>query len=139
MIRTQMKFSEYIKQLDEYEFSGRIIISYRNRCHVYCGEPDFNNLFVVFDYFVVVFVVVEAKTVYVSLSDEPKDSEIIALESLRLRFEQELKRKEKAKKDLEEYNKMWDEHEKEQWLELITCAVGFLLAIGITWLLSKIG
>lgn len=62
------------------------------------------------------------------------------LESIR-KFNEYLEEREKelnqkAQQELEEYNEQ-RKYKKEQWLELFLYAVGFLLIIGISWLLGQ--
>lgn len=104
-----MKFSEYLKQLEEYEFESPIIVSYNNRCHVYRGEPNFYSKAVVADDFVVLneHITSTGVGIKVLLSDEKKDYESVVLEILQLRHEKELERKKKARQELREYQEKW--------------------------------
>ncbi|HIE2800111.1 TPA: hypothetical protein ACXLHF_004055 [Klebsiella pneumoniae] len=136
-----MKFSDYIKQIKECESEIFIIINYKNEKFVYKNENKYDDLEVTGDGFIKVeeYLSLSTPCIEVFLSDSDEKSNCFVLEILKMKHKKELKRKQKAKQDLEEYNKMWDKHNKEQKLELITCVVGFLLVIGVSWLLSKIG
>lgn len=136
-----MKFSEYVKQLKEYEPESFIVITRNKKSFVYKGESEYDDLIVSGDGLVKIkeYLDVNIVGVEVFLDENSDGSNLFVLEILKMKHEKELKRKQKAKQDLEEYNKMWDKHNKEQKLELITCVVGFLLVIGVSWLLSKIG
>ena len=61
------------------------------------------------------------------------------LEILRMKHEKELKRKQIAQQDLEEFNEWWDKHEKEQLLATIGVIVFVFVCFGVAWLMSKIG
>lgn len=97
--------------------------------------------------------------VFLSDNDEKSNPICFVLEILKMKHMAELKSKQKelesvrkyneyleerekelnqkAQQELDEYNKWWSKHNKEQWLELLTIAVGFLLIIGISWLLGQ--
>lgn len=161
-----MKFSEYIKQLNGYAPNNIVSINYKNKSFLYKNEAehvDYGNLNVTCDGFLKIKEYLDWNVVGVEvfLSDNDEKSNCFVLEILKMKHMAELKSKQKelesirkyneyleerekeldqkALQELDEYNEWWDKHKKEQWLELITCAVGFLLAIGIAWLLSKIG
>lgn len=137
-----MKFCEYVKQLKECESEIFIIINYKNEKFVYKNETEYDDLNVSGDGFIKIEEYLNFSTpcIEVFLSDNDEKSNCFVLEILKLKHKKELERKQKAKQDLEEYNKMWDKHEKEQRLEMIACmVVGFLLLVVLPWLLSKIG
>ena len=146
-----MKFSEYIKQLNGYAPNNIVSINYKNKSFLYkneancddCAEhvehADYDNLNVTGDGFIKIKEYLDWNVVGVEvfLSDNDEKSNCFVLEILKMKHTAELKRKEKAKQDLEEYNELWDKHQREQWLELFLCAVGFLLIIGISWSLGQ--
>lgn len=136
-----MKFSEYIKQIKECESEIFIIINYKNEKFVYKNENKCDDLNVTGDGFIKVeeYLSLSTSCIEVFLSDNDEKSNCFALEILKLKHEKELKRKQKAKQDLEEYNKMWDKHWKEQNLIMIIFIVLSLVVIFSPWLLSKIG
>lgn len=137
-----MKFSEYIKQLKECESEIFIIINYKNEKFVYKHENKYDDLEVTGDGFIKIeeYLTFSIPCIEVFLSDNDEKSNCFVLEILKMKHEKELKRKQKVKQDLEEYNEWWDKHEKECRLEMIVCMVGgFLLFVGFPWLLSKMG
>lgn len=136
-----MKFSEYLKQLEEYEFESPIIVSYNNRCHVYRGEPNFYSKAVVADDFVVLneHITSTGVGIKVLLSDEKKDYESVVLEILQLRHEKELERKKKARQELREYQEKWKKHEKRKKLFNVLLVLFFAVMVGLGWLLSRMG
>ena len=137
-----MKFSDYIKQLKECESEIFIIINYKNEKSVYKNENKYDDLNVSGDGFIKIeeYLTFSIPCIEVFLSDNDEKSNCFVLEILKLKHKKELKRKEKSKKDLELYNKMWDKHQKEQTLTMIAFIVaGLLLIAGLPWLLSKIG
>lgn len=159
-----MKFSEYIKQLNGYAPNNIVSINYKNKSFLYKEEENnYDNLNVTGDGFIKIKEYLDWNVVGVEvfLSDNDEKSNCLVLEMLKMKHMAELKSKQrelesirkyeeyleerekelnqKAQQELEEYNAWWDKHRKEQWLELFLCVGGFLLAIGIAWLLSKIG
>lgn len=137
-----MKFSDYIKQIKECESEIFMIINYKNEKFVYKNETEYDDLTVSGDGFIKIeeYLTFSIPCIEVFLSDNDEKSNCFVLEILKMKHEKELKRKEKAKKDLELYNKMWDKHQKEQTLTMIAFIVaGLLLIVGLPWLLSKIG
>lgn len=137
-----MKFIDYIKQIKECESEIFIIINYKNEKSVYKNETEYDNLNVSGDGFIKIeeYLTLSIPCIELFLSDNDEKSNCFVLEILKMKHEKELKRKEKAKKDLELYNKMWDKHQKEQTLTMIAFIVaGLLLIVGLPWLLSKIG
>lgn len=137
-----MKFCEYIKQLKECESEIFIIINYKNEKAVYKNENKYDDLSVSGDGFIRIeeYLSFSTPCIEVFLSDNDEKSNCFVLEILKMKHIKELKQKEKAKKDLEEYNEWWDKREKEWRLEMVACmVVGFLLLVGLPWLLSKIG
>lgn len=138
---------------------------YKNEanCDDYADHVDYDNLNVTGDGFLKIKEYLDWNVVgvevFLSDNDEKSNPICFVLEILKMKHMAELKSKQKelesirkfneyleerekelnqkAKKDLEEYNKMWSKHTKEQWLELLTIAVGFLLIIGISWLLGQ--
>ena len=134
-----MKFSEYRKRLYEYEFDSTLIISYKNKCHVYNGEPDFNDMFVVCDNFIYLNEYMTHDGIQVSLSDEPKDSEILALEILQSHHKREIERKRKARQELKEYQEWCRKQEMLDNLCLGMIFITLIISGGGIWLASKIG
>lgn len=123
---------------------------------------DYGNLNVIGDGFIKIKEYLDWNVVgvevFLSDNDEkPNHSNFFVLEILKMKHMVELKSRQKelesirkyneyleerekelnqkAQQELDEYNELWDKHEKEQWLELFLCAVGFLLIIGVAWLL----
>lgn len=135
-----MKFSDYIRQIKECESEIFIIISYKNEKFVYKNENKYDDLEVTGDGFIKIeeYLTFSIPCIEVFLSDNDEKSNCFVLEILKMKHEKELKRKQKAKQDLEEYNEWWNKHEKEQKLEMIACMVIlFLLLVVLPWLLSK--
>ena len=135
-----MKFSEYVTQLKEYEPESFIVITRNKKSFVYKGESEYDDLTVSGDGLVKIkeYLDVNIVGVEVFLDENSDGSNLFVLEILKMKHEKELKRKQKAQQDLEEFNEWWDKHEKEQRLELIACMViGFLLLVVLPWLLSK--
>lgn len=162
-----MKFSEYIKQLNGYAPNNIVSVNYKNKSFLYkdgANNADYDNLNVTGDGFIKIKEYLDWNVVGVEvfLSDndeESNHSNCFVLEILKMKHMAELKSKQKelesirkfneyleerekelnqkAQQELEEYNEWWDKHEKEQWLELFLCVGGFLLIIGISWLLGQ--
>lgn len=136
-----MKFSDYIKQLKECESEIFIIINYKNKKFVYKNENKYDDLNVSGDGFIKIeeYLTFSTPCIEVFLSDNDEKSNCFVLEILKMKHMKELKRKEKAKQDLEEFNKMWDKHEKEQLLTALVFIVLTVLIIVGSCLMSKIG
>lgn len=136
---------------------------YKNEanCDDHEDHVDYDNLNVAGDGFLKIKEYLDWNVVGVEvfLSDNDEKSNCFVLEILKMKHMAELKSKQKelestrkfneyleerekelnqkSQQELEEYNEWWDKHKKEQWLELLTIAVGFLLIIGISWLLGQ--
>ena len=135
---------------------------YKNEanCDDCADRADYDNLNVTGDGFIKIKEYLDWNVVGVEvfLSDNDEKSNCFVLEILKMKHMAELKSKQrelesirkfneyleerekelkqKAKQELEEYNAQ-RKYKKEQWLELFLCAVGFLLIIGISWLLGQ--
>lgn len=138
---------------------------YKNEanCDDYADHEDYGNLNVTCDGFIKIREFLDWNVVgvevFLSDNDEKSNPICFVLEILKMKHMAELKSKQKelesirkfneyleerekelnqkAQQELEEYNEWWSKHKKEQWLELLTIAVGFLLIIGISWLLGQ--
>lgn len=136
-----MKFSEYVKQLKEYEPESFIVITLNKKSFVYKGESEYDDLTVSGDGLVKIKEYLDFNIVGVEvfLEENSDGSNLFVLEILKMKHEKELKRKQEAQKDLEEYNEWWDKHEKEQLLATISVIVFVFVCFGVAWLMSKIG
>ena len=137
-----MKFSEYVKQLKEYEPESFIVITRNKKSFVYKGESEYDDLTVSGDGLVKIkeYLDINIVGVEVFLEENSDGTNLFVLEILKMKHEKELKRKQEAQQDLEEFNEWWDKHEKEQLLSMIGfLVVGLLLLFGLPWLMSKIG
>lgn len=130
----------------------------------HADHADYDNLNVTGDGFIKIKEYLDWNVVgvevFLSDNDEKSNhSNCFVLEILKMKHKAELKSKQKelesirkyneyleerekelnqkAQQELDEYNEWWDKHNKEQWLDLFLCAVGFLLIIGISWLLGQ--
>lgn len=139
---------------------------YKNEanCDDHADHADYDNLNVTGDGFIKIKEYLDWNVVgvevFLSDNDEKSNhSNCFVLEILKMKHKAELKSKQKelesirkyneyleerekelnqkAQQELDEYNEWWDKHNKEQWLDLFLCAVGFLLIIGISWLLGQ--
>lgn len=135
---------------------------YKNEanCDDYADHADYDNLNVTGDGFIKIKEYLDWNVVGVEvfLSDNDEKSNCFVLEILKMKHMAELKSKQrelesirefneyleerekelnqKAQQELEEYNAQ-RKYKKEQWLELFLYTVGFLLIIGISWLLGQ--
>ena len=123
-------------------------------------HADYDNLNVTGDGFIKIKEYLDWNVVGVEvfLSDNDEKSNCFVLEILKMKHMAELKSKQKelesirkyneyleerekelnqkAQQELEEYNEQ-RKYKKEQWLELFLYVAGFLLIIGISWLLGQ--
>lgn len=134
-----MKFSEYIRQLKEFESEIFIIINYKNEKIVYKNENKYDDLNVSKDGFIKIEEYLNFRTpcIEVFLSDNDEKSNCFVLEILKMEHIKELKRKEKAKQDLEEYNELWDKHQWEQAITMIAFIVASLVILFLSLWLSR--
>ena len=156
-----MKFSEYIKQLNEYAPNNIVSINYKNNSFLYKDKEnnDYDNLNVTGDGFIKIKEYLDWNVVGVEvfLSDNDENhTNCFVLDMLNMKHMAELKSKQnelkawseynayleerekelnqKAQQELDEYNAL-RKHKKEQWLELFLWILVFLLVIGVAWLL----
>lgn len=136
-----MKFSEYVKQLKEYEPESFIVITRNKKSFVYKGESEYDDLTVSGDGLVKIkeYLDVNIVGVEVFLEENSDGTNLFVLEILKMKHEKELKRKQKAQQDLEEFNEWWDKHEREQLLTTIGVISLVVLIIVGSWLMSKMG
>lgn len=94
-----MKFSEYVKQLKEYEPESFIVITHNKKNFVYKGESEYDDLIVSGDGFVKIKEYLECNMVGVEvfLEENSDESNLFVLEILKMKREKELKRKQKSK------------------------------------------
>lgn len=120
-----MKFSEYIKQIKECESEIFIIINYKNEKSVYKNENKYDDLNVSGDGFIKIeeYLSFSTPCIELFLSDNDEKSNCFALEILKLKHEKELKRKEKARQELKEYQEWSRKQDKLNDLWLTICLV----------------
>ena len=130
-----MRFKEYIKQLKEYKNDVFIIINYKDEKFVYKNETKYDDLNVTGDGIIKIEEYLNFSTpcIEVFLSDIDEKSNCFVLEILKMEHEKELKRKQKAKQDLEEWNEMWDKHRKEQNIMMFGFIIFSLAVIVISF------
>lgn len=160
-----MKFSEYIKQLNGYAPNNIVSINYKNNNFLYkdgANNADYGNLNVTGDGFLKIKEYLDWNVVgvevFLSDNDEKSNPICFVLETLKMKHMAELKSKQKELESIRKFNEYLEEREKElnqkaqqeldeynaqrkykkeQWMELFLYAVGFLLIIGISWLLGQ--
>jgi len=132
-------------------------------CDDYVEHVDYGNLNVTGDSFIKIKEYLDWNVVgvevFLSDNDEKSNhSNCFVLEILKMKHMAELKNKQKELESIRKFNEYLEErekelnqkaqqeldeydeqrkHKKEQWLDLLTIAVGFLLIIGISWLLGQ--
>lgn len=136
-----MKFCEYVKKLKEYEPESFIVITRNKKSFVYKGESEYDDLTVSGDGLVKIKEYLDCNIVGVEvfLEENSDGTNLFVLEILRMKHEKELKRKQKAQQDLEEFNEWWDKHEREQLLTTIGVISFVVLIIVGSCLMSKMG
>lgn len=125
-----MKFSEYIKQLNEYAPNNIVSINYKNKSFLYKNEAncddyadhaehaDYDNLNVTSDGFIKIKEYLDWNVVGVEvfLSDndeESNHSNCFVLEILKMKHMAELKSKQRELESIRKFNEYLDEREKE--------------------------
>lgn len=136
-----MKFSDYIKQIKECESEIFIIINYKNEKFVYKNETEYDDLTVSEDGFIKIeeYLTFSIPCIEVFLSDNDEKSNCFVLEILKMKHEKELKHKQKAQQDLEEFNEWSRKQDKLDDLWLTICLITPFVLFGGLWLFSKIG
>lgn len=136
-----MKFSEYIKQLKECESEIFVIVNYKNEKSIYKNENKYDNLNVSGDGFIKIeeYLCFSTPCIEVFLSDNDEKSNCFVLEILKMKHEKELKRKQEAQKDLEEYQEWSRKQDKLDDLWLTICLIIIPSLFCLLLYASKVG
>lgn len=115
-----MKFSEYIKQLNEYAPNNIVSINYKNKSFLYkdgANNADYDNLNVTGDGFLKVKEYLDWNVVgvevFLSDNDEKSNPICFVLEILKMKHMAELKSKQKELESIRKFNEYLEEREKE--------------------------